>query len=86
MGLFAAGECAAGINGANRLGGNSSAFGHRYFWKTGLANTRPNWKKETAFGAVDQSQVERVSKEALAPFEREDGENPSRGSKGLFRK
>ncbi len=33
-GLFAAGECAAGINGANRLGGNSLSDFDR-FWQTG---------------------------------------------------
>ena len=80
-GLFAAGECAAGINGANRLGGNSLSdivvFGKR------AGEYAAKFAKENAFGAVDQSQVERVSKEALAPFEREDGENPYEVQKDL---
>ncbi len=80
-GLFAAGECAAGINGANRLGGNSLSdivvFGKR------AGEYAAKFAKENAFGNVDQGQIERVSKEALAPFERNDGENPYEVQKDL---
>ncbi|HEX2444702.1 MAG TPA: fumarate reductase/succinate dehydrogenase flavoprotein subunit [Vicinamibacterales bacterium] len=75
-GLFAAGECAAGINGANRLGGNSLSdllvFGKRAgeyaaeFAKAHAARTR----------TFDERQIERAAERALVPFERGDGENP----------
>ncbi len=73
-GLFAAGECAAGINGANRLGGNSLSdlivFGKR------AGEYAAIFAKENAAGAVDDAEVEVKAKAALAPFEREGGENP----------
>ena len=74
-GLFAAGECAAGINGANRLGGNSLSdllvFGKRAGEHAAL------FADENAPGRVDERQVEAASKLALEPFERgQSGENP----------
>ena len=73
-GLFAAGECAAGINGANRLGGNSLSdlivFGKR------AGEYAAKFAQENPAGAIDQAQVDQAAKEALAPFEREGGENP----------
>jgi succinate dehydrogenase / fumarate reductase, flavoprotein subunit len=73
-GLFAAGECAAGINGANRLGGNSLSdllvFGKR------AGEFAAKFAKENQLGAVDNIEIERVVGEALRPFERSDGENP----------
>jgi len=74
-GLFAAGECAAGINGANRLGGNSLSdllvFGKRageYAAKFAKENRRP---------AIDAAAAERAMTEALQPFDRPAGsENP----------
>jgi succinate dehydrogenase / fumarate reductase flavoprotein subunit len=74
-GLFAAGECAAGINGANRLGGNSLSdllvFGKRAGEHAALfAEKHPP-------GRVDERQIEAASKRALEPFERgQSGENP----------
>jgi succinate dehydrogenase / fumarate reductase, flavoprotein subunit len=73
-GLFAAGECAAGINGANRLGGNSLSdlivFGKRAGeYAAKFANENPS-------GAIDHDEVGTRAREALAPFEREGGENP----------
>jgi succinate dehydrogenase / fumarate reductase flavoprotein subunit len=80
-GLFAAGECAAGINGANRLGGNSLSdivvFGKR------AGEFAAKFAKENAAGDVDQDQIERASKEALASFERSEGENPYQVQKNL---
>jgi succinate dehydrogenase / fumarate reductase flavoprotein subunit len=80
-GLFAAGECAAGINGANRLGGNSLSdivvFGKR------AGEYAAKFAKENAFGDVDQGEIEAGSKEALASFERSDGENPYQVQKDL---
>jgi len=73
-GLFAAGECAAGINGANRLGGNSLSdllvFGKR------AGEFAAKFTKENSLGKVDNGRIERVAREALSPFERRDGENP----------
>jgi len=75
-GLFAAGECAAGINGANRLGGNSLSdllvFGklagdHAAEFVRGLGGKRP---------AIDLAQVQAAERTAVEPFERRDGEPP----------
>ena len=55
-GLFAAGECAAGLHGANRLGGNSLSdllvFGQR------AGQHAAAYAKEQAAGTIDQSQIE----------------------------
>ncbi|HEX2640627.1 MAG TPA: fumarate reductase/succinate dehydrogenase flavoprotein subunit, partial [Pyrinomonadaceae bacterium] len=73
-GLFAAGECASGINGANRLGGNSLSdllvFGKR------AGEFAAAYAKENAAGSVNGEQVEETAKRALEPFERSGGENP----------
>jgi succinate dehydrogenase / fumarate reductase, flavoprotein subunit len=73
-GLFAAGEAAAGLHGANRLGGNSLSdllvFGRR----AGLAAA--DHAKTVQNTPVDSSQVETAAREMLAPFERKGGENP----------
>ncbi len=76
-GLFACGECAAGINGANRLGGNSLSdllvLGKRAgeFAAAFARDHRP--------ASIDERQVERAAQEALAPFDRgSSGENPYR--------
>jgi succinate dehydrogenase / fumarate reductase, flavoprotein subunit len=71
-GLFAAGECAAGINGANRLGGNSLSdllvFGKR------AGEYAAKYAKENSLGRIDNAQVEKNAAEALAPFERPSGD------------
>src|SRR5688572_30757092 len=74
-GLFAAGECASGINGANRLGGNSLSdlivFGKR------AGEHAAAYARANAAATVDDGQVERAIKGSLAPFERgTSGENP----------
>lgn len=73
-GLFAAGECAAGINGANRLGGNSLSdlivFGKR------AGEYAAKFAQENSVGSIDPAQIEQKAKEALEPFERAGGENP----------
>jgi succinate dehydrogenase / fumarate reductase, flavoprotein subunit len=73
-GLFAAGECAAGINGANRLGGNSLSdllvFGKR------AGEFAAKFAKENSLGNVDNAKVDVAAREALAPFEQSGGENP----------
>ena len=73
-GLFAAGECAAGINGANRLGGNSLSdllvFGKR------AGEFAAKFAKENSLGNVDNAKVDVAAREAVAPFEQSRGENP----------
>ncbi len=74
-GLFAAGECAAGINGANRLGGNSLSdllvFGKR------AGEFAARFAKESKPGAIDNGQVDAAARHALEPFERgPNGEGP----------
>jgi succinate dehydrogenase / fumarate reductase flavoprotein subunit len=74
-GLFAAGEAAAGLHGANRLGGNSLSdlivFGQRagYF--------AAEFAKQNSAAAVNDEQVQRTAAAALEPFERgPSAENP----------
>ncbi len=74
-GLFAAGECAAGINGANRLGGNSLSdllvFGKR------AGEFAARFAKASKPGAIDTGQVDAAARHALEPFERgPNGEGP----------
>jgi succinate dehydrogenase / fumarate reductase flavoprotein subunit len=73
-GLFAAGEAAAGLHGANRLGGNSLSdllvFGRR----AGLAAA--DHAKTVQNTPLDPAQIEAAARELLAPFERKEGENP----------
>ena len=73
-GLFACGEVASGLHGANRLGGNSLSdlivFGKRageYAAKRAMDLAQP---------AIDQDQVGRAIDDMLAPLLREGGENP----------
>jgi succinate dehydrogenase / fumarate reductase flavoprotein subunit len=73
-GLFAAGEAAAGLHGANRLGGNSLSdllvFGRR----AGLAAAKH--AKEVSAPNPDPTEIEQAEQEALAPFQRQTGESP----------
>ena len=73
-GLFAAGEAAVGLHGANRLGGNSLSdllvFGRR----AGLAAAEHAKRNELPL--VDSSQIEEAAQQMLAPFERQDGDSP----------
>ncbi|MCE9594572.1 MAG: fumarate reductase/succinate dehydrogenase flavoprotein subunit [Planctomycetes bacterium] len=75
-GLFAAGECAAGLHGANRLGGNSLSdllvFGKR------AGEHAAKFAKQQKGGSIDEAHVETSVKRALEPFERptSGGENP----------
>ena len=67
-GLFAAGECAAGLHGANRLGGNSLSdllvFGKR------AGEHAARFARENAAGKIPGDQVAEVARVALEPFDR----------------
>ncbi|MGP8021588.1 MAG: fumarate reductase/succinate dehydrogenase flavoprotein subunit [Limisphaerales bacterium] len=67
-GLFAAGEAAAGLHGANRLGGNSLSdlivFGKR------AGEFAAKFAKEHGAGQINDAQVEDAARQALEPFER----------------
>jgi succinate dehydrogenase / fumarate reductase flavoprotein subunit len=73
-GLFAAGEAAAGLHGANRLGGNSLSdllvFGRR------AGSAAAEHASKIPATATDSGQIEDAAREMLAPFERKDGESP----------
>jgi succinate dehydrogenase / fumarate reductase flavoprotein subunit len=74
-GLFAAGEVAGGMHGANRLGGNSLSdllvFGKRAGEFAALhAKQRPTMPR------INEDEVERIARESLAPFDHSTGENP----------
>jgi succinate dehydrogenase / fumarate reductase, flavoprotein subunit len=74
-GLFAAGECAAGINGANRLGGNSLSdlivFGKR------AGEYAAAQAKTQAAPKLDQSAIDAAIRKSLEPFDRgSKSENP----------
>jgi succinate dehydrogenase / fumarate reductase flavoprotein subunit len=73
-GLFAAGEVAGGMHGSNRLGGNSLSdlivFGRR----AGIGASE--FAQGRSDVTIDEGQVQEVIEAAIAPFERESGENP----------
>jgi succinate dehydrogenase / fumarate reductase flavoprotein subunit len=73
-GLFAAGECAAGLHGANRLGGNSLSdllvFGKR------AGEHAARFSREPGTPGIDSAEVDQAMKAALEPFERAGGEGP----------
>ena len=73
-GLFAAGECAAGLHGANRLGGNSLSdllvFGQR------AGDFAARFAKENSFGNINTQELANAEKSALRAFESDGSENP----------
>jgi len=74
-GLYAAGEAAAGLHGANRLGGNSLSdlvvFGRR-----AGESAAAYAKALTAAPRIAESEVEAEARDVLSPFERASGESP----------
>ena len=73
-GLYAAGEAAAGLHGANRLGGNSLSdllvFGRR------AGEAAAQYANSSSAVTIDNAQVEVAAREMLEPFERTTGESP----------
>jgi succinate dehydrogenase / fumarate reductase flavoprotein subunit len=74
-GLFAAGEVAAGLHGANRLGGNSLSdllvFGRR------AGRFAAEFARANGPATVDEEELQAMATAALVPFERgPSGENP----------
>ena len=72
-GLFAAGECAAGLHGANRLGGNSLSdllvFGKR------AGEYAAAFARDHSAATIPSDQVDDAARTALAPFDRGASDN-----------
>ena len=73
-GLFVAGESAAGLHGANRLGGNSLSdilvFGKR------AGDAAAAYSKTVSPGAIDPAPIDAEATLLLSPFESGGSENP----------
>ncbi len=73
-GLYAAGEVASGLHGANRLGGNSLSdilvFGRR------AGSSAADYAKTIPFASVSEEEVQREISRILAPFKIVNGANP----------
>src|SRR5437016_771833 len=73
-GLYAAGEAAAGLHGANRLGGNSLSdlvvFGRR------AGEAAAKYATKASSPRIDDAEVAAAERELLAPFERTGSESP----------
>ena len=73
-GLFAAGECGAGLHGANRLGGNSLSdllvFGKR------AGEYAAKFAIENKHGKLNEEEIKKIIDDSTRPFENLDGGNP----------
>jgi len=73
-GLFAGGEAAAGLHGANRLGGNSLSdllvFGRR------AGQAAADHAQPVSEPGIDDAQIDEATREMLEPFQRASGESP----------
>ena len=75
--MFAAGEAATGLHGANRLGGNSLSD-LIVFGKIAGENAALVAKDIEDFLPIDSSEIKNAIEETLAPLNRKDGENPAK--------
>jgi len=75
--MFAAGEVATGLHGANRLGGNSLSdlivFGKIAGEMAAVAAANIG-----QFLPIDEAEINEIAEETLAPLNRKDGENPAK--------
>ena len=83
-GLYAAGEAATGLHGANRLGGNSLSD-LIVFGKIAGEQASEAASEISNFAEIEQSEIDDVIEETLAPLSRESGENPAIVVEGLRR-
>jgi succinate dehydrogenase / fumarate reductase flavoprotein subunit len=74
-GLFSSGEAAAGLHGANRLGGNSLSD-LLVFGKRSGEYAAQYAQGVTGAPQIDEAELAQLERSALAPFERVEGENP----------
>ncbi len=74
-GLFACGECAAGLHGANRLGGNSLSD-LIVFGRLAGMGVKSFIEANPELPAIDEEQAAGFIRRATAPLNRESGENP----------
>ena len=75
-GLFAAGEAAAGLHGANRLGGNSLSDLLVFGMRAGLGAAQYANELRDNTLKIDDVHLEKAAQEMLQPFENAEGENP----------
>ena len=76
-GLYAAGEAATGLHGANRLGGNSLSDLITFGKRAGQHAAQEASEME-GYADIDEAEIERAISETLAPLSREGGENPAK--------
>ena len=75
-GLFAAGEAATGLHGANRLGGNSLSD-LIVFGKIAGEHAAKSSKDVKQFAEIPEDEISEVIAETLKPLDRKEGENPA---------
>ncbi len=76
-GLYAAGEAATGLHGANRLGGNSLSDLITFGRRAGMYAAKSAIEIEE-FAEISHEEIEKVVEETLAPLLRKGGENPAK--------
>ena len=74
--MFAAGEVATGLHGANRLGGNSLSD-LIVFGKIAGESAAKYSKEQEDYWEIDQLEIDKVVNETLEPLSRQGGENPA---------
>ena len=75
-GLYAAGEAATGLHGANRLGGNSLSD-LIVFGKIAGEHAATSAKEIKEFREIPESEIQEIIDDTLAPLSREGGVNPA---------